>query len=337
MSKRHRENLEQFFGGYLHQNWDDFYENSYQAVAEFLSDYPRDDALEILTSLAWLLDQRLSEQELRSLLRELDNAYYPPGFGKTYKQWLIEIYNQIAEHLEKATIVYQENQKGTGLTKSPAISYPSGDSSDKKEFPISTGDDLNSVPSVEPINESSNFIGYPLIIVVLGIGFFIALYVSQMFSAEDKKAPTNTAVSSTQTSEPSKPEMQFRVIKTAINDTYREFIVVLSPGKWFDTGIPVTRDWKVKVVGERQSTSWLIQIGNQTKERPEFPREVSFSEDTVQPSDCMTIKVFAKGSNTQKLKIITQISTYTYYNYRYRPDQKAIAKANSLLAKIQSQ
>ncbi len=332
MNKNYKEHLEHFFGCYLHQNWDDFYEDYDDAVADFLTRSPTESALKKLNSLGWLLEQQLNEKELEIALDRFHNAYYPIDLGITFRQWLIDIYNQIAKHLGKPTIVYQESQETVQSENATAFSNDTkSNSSDNKTSRRKTEPPI---PRFEqPPKSSSNLLGCFLIVAILSVGCATAFYLlPHLFSDDSKNSSLNKVALASPTSTPSQRQAEFRVVKTVMKETYREFIVVLSPGQWFDTGIPVTRDWIVTVVGERQSDSWVVQLGNETKERPDFPREVKFYEKTVQPTDCLTLKVFAKGSKTQKLKIMTQIPSYTY-----KPDKKILEKENKLLSKIESQ
>lgn len=180
MNKQHRENLDQFFGGYLHQNWDDFYADSTEAVAEFLSDYPPDKASQILTSLGWLLDQELSEEKLDNLLLHLHNAYYPLEAGETYEQWLIEIYNPIAKHLGKATIDTEE-KKGNSHPKDPPP--PSGPASDHSNYeqprpkdPPPPRTEAHFAPYPQKTKELSILIGVFFVAALLCLGIIVFLY-----------------------------------------------------------------------------------------------------------------------------------------------------------------
>lgn len=105
MNERYRYNLKQLFGVYLHQNWHDFYSTPKEAVADFLNEALTTEIEDVLEALIWLINQRDSEEQLRETLYRLSNGYYPPGVGKTYQQWLIEVYNQILKSSGKSPTV----------------------------------------------------------------------------------------------------------------------------------------------------------------------------------------------------------------------------------------
>lgn len=133
----HQENLKYFFGRYLHQNWLEFYSTVQEAVGDFLKNSTPEVAKEILSSLDWLVNQRTDEEKYESLLEKFYCAYDPRSEGKTYKQWVTEVYNQIAEHIGKATLVYQKAQPVPVTSQPPSSeydgassgSYPDSDSS----------------------------------------------------------------------------------------------------------------------------------------------------------------------------------------------------------------
>lgn len=52
MNEHHRYNLEQFFGAYLNQNWDDFYSSPAEAITDFLNSAIKSEIEDVLEALA---------------------------------------------------------------------------------------------------------------------------------------------------------------------------------------------------------------------------------------------------------------------------------------------
>lgn len=99
--------LRDFFHGYFHQDWvEEYNDDPVRAVAEFITDQSPEDVKETLAELEFLLNQNFNEEELHKTVLGLGCAYYPPGGGQTYKKWLTDARNQIAEHFGKAVRAY---------------------------------------------------------------------------------------------------------------------------------------------------------------------------------------------------------------------------------------
>ena len=89
--------LEQFFGGYLHQDWRDDYPDEWAALDDFLEDGP-----EVVDSfrreVAVVLADYESEADLRQLvLDELGSFSMVEVRGWTYRAWLQALSNHAAK------------------------------------------------------------------------------------------------------------------------------------------------------------------------------------------------------------------------------------------------
>lgn len=96
------EALEQFLGGYLHEDWADDYPDLWHAVDDFTDGEPH-CAPRFGTEVRQVLDQCHTEQEIEQLLDELHISYYPPGDGwKSYRAWLLAVAAHVEKNLHKS-------------------------------------------------------------------------------------------------------------------------------------------------------------------------------------------------------------------------------------------
>lgn len=85
-------NLEQFLGCYFHQDWVDFAASFSEAVSLYLNESPFDDIQKTLMELRDLLSK--DDPELVKAVESMC-AYYPPGDGLTYREWLLRVADQL--------------------------------------------------------------------------------------------------------------------------------------------------------------------------------------------------------------------------------------------------
>ncbi len=89
--------LEQFLGGYLHQDWMHDYADVWAAVDDFARSEP-DHAPALVLEIGALLASDIAEMQLRSLVvDELDGQYLVDRDGWTYRAWL----GAVAERVQK--------------------------------------------------------------------------------------------------------------------------------------------------------------------------------------------------------------------------------------------
>lgn len=86
--------LDQFFGGYLHQDWSDDYGTWQNAVRHFMAEGTDSERSQTVAGIERLLLDILDDEELsRHLYREL-GCYYSPrpdAGGPTVRQWLRDV------------------------------------------------------------------------------------------------------------------------------------------------------------------------------------------------------------------------------------------------------
>jgi hypothetical protein len=82
--------LEQFAGGYLHQDWRLDYDNAWEALDDFIDGQP-----ELVTPLSRelksLLAKQLTDEELAGVLVTHGADHIPRGTDGTAKGWLQEV------------------------------------------------------------------------------------------------------------------------------------------------------------------------------------------------------------------------------------------------------
>jgi hypothetical protein len=83
--------LLQFFGGYLHQDWDMDYPDVDAAIDAAIVESP-DRLVLVAHQLDELLAAVSTEDEAETAVNELTGwGYYPPGNGRTWRGWLAEV------------------------------------------------------------------------------------------------------------------------------------------------------------------------------------------------------------------------------------------------------
>ncbi len=95
--------LEQFFGGYFHQDWKDFYGSAETAIEQFVNDASRAELAKALRELDDLLALGLPEAELDEAMCEDIGCYYNPRpSGKTMSEWLQWVRSMLIKYGESA-------------------------------------------------------------------------------------------------------------------------------------------------------------------------------------------------------------------------------------------
>jgi hypothetical protein len=88
--------LEQFFGGYFHQDCFDDDPTWEDVVQQFRSDATPEERLALAAQIEQeLLSERLTEDELDERLWKLGAFYDPKADGLTHRQWLIALISQL--------------------------------------------------------------------------------------------------------------------------------------------------------------------------------------------------------------------------------------------------
>lgn len=90
--------LEQFLGGYFHQDWDLEGPNTAGIVDAFVGDAEREEIGTVRSAIGELLARLDSEQELAAYAERINLGYYPPGGDQTYRAW----FEEVAAHLATA-------------------------------------------------------------------------------------------------------------------------------------------------------------------------------------------------------------------------------------------
>jgi phenylalanyl-tRNA synthetase beta subunit len=88
------ERLRQLFA-YLNLDWDLDYRSVEAAVAEFVRTEPREVVDAAIAELDGLIELKLDEDTLKSLLTEMGCGYWPYGSGTTFRTWLPELRKSI--------------------------------------------------------------------------------------------------------------------------------------------------------------------------------------------------------------------------------------------------
>jgi hypothetical protein len=88
--------LQHFFGSYFHQ--DCFLDDpNWQAIIRrFLAENSGPELGTISEGIRELLLANLTEVELEKVLDEFGNYYFPPGDGMTYREWLSQVLDKLA-------------------------------------------------------------------------------------------------------------------------------------------------------------------------------------------------------------------------------------------------
>jgi hypothetical protein len=86
-------NIEEFLGGYFHQDWMEDAPTSISVVEQYLNEWPVEGITKASNELNVLLMH--SDDEMAHYLKEMGCEYYPVGDGFSYREWL----NQLADRL----------------------------------------------------------------------------------------------------------------------------------------------------------------------------------------------------------------------------------------------
>lgn len=103
--------LYQFFGGYFYQGWSSDYRwengkpNFSAVVRHFKAVNPPAAINKVRNELEDLLSNDYEEAELREILSELGNNFYPPSEKLNYRQWLEKILNLLNESPTKSRVL----------------------------------------------------------------------------------------------------------------------------------------------------------------------------------------------------------------------------------------
>ncbi|MGN9760839.1 contact-dependent growth inhibition system immunity protein [Streptomyces sp. SD31] len=87
--------LSQFLGGYLHQNYSEFYNSPEEAIDEYVSESAPEDRAQAAQEITELLTMVSSDQELHTATTALGLDLLPPE-GMSLRQWLELIHQRIA-------------------------------------------------------------------------------------------------------------------------------------------------------------------------------------------------------------------------------------------------
>jgi len=90
--------LASFFGGYMHEDWNDDYPDEWAAVDGFLADGPPENAHVFRTEIAALLAEHPIEEDVRRIvLDELGSYCLVEVDGWKYRDWLTALSNHAAK------------------------------------------------------------------------------------------------------------------------------------------------------------------------------------------------------------------------------------------------
>jgi contact-dependent growth inhibition (CDI) system CdiI-like immunity protein len=90
-------NLWQFLGGYFHQDWMHDASDPDDIIKVFVNDSSNDVLASVRTELNKLLNQDLSDADLRELLTKLGCYVHYPAFGMTAREWLTQVRARLSE------------------------------------------------------------------------------------------------------------------------------------------------------------------------------------------------------------------------------------------------
>jgi urease accessory protein UreF len=79
------------FGAYLHQDYDAEYKDAWGAVKAYRSENSSSFVSRAIAQIDRLLEELKTEEELERASQRLGSAFYPPGTGWTYRDWLTEV------------------------------------------------------------------------------------------------------------------------------------------------------------------------------------------------------------------------------------------------------
>ncbi len=96
--------LEQFLGGYFHQDWKDFHGSAEMAIEEYAINSSKDELSHTVQELDRLLSLGLSEAELDyAICKELGCYYNPKPRGRSMTEWLRWVRATLIKYEQLAT------------------------------------------------------------------------------------------------------------------------------------------------------------------------------------------------------------------------------------------
>ncbi len=90
-------NLWQFFGGYFHQDWTHDSSDPDVIIRTFIDDSSSHVLVSVHTELNSLLNQDLSDADLRESLTKLGCYVHYPAIGMTAREWLTHVCARLSE------------------------------------------------------------------------------------------------------------------------------------------------------------------------------------------------------------------------------------------------
>lgn len=97
MSSRMYPHLEQFLGGYFHQDWTLEASQSTEVIHRYLSTAPAELIQSLLSETRALMGERLNESMLHQRLHELGSSFEPAGEKTTSSAWLKKLEQSLVE------------------------------------------------------------------------------------------------------------------------------------------------------------------------------------------------------------------------------------------------
>ena len=99
-------NLDQFFGGYFHEDWNLEAKDASAAVSHYLNDAPDPTVLKTIEELNQLLDMNLDEERLREIMiYDLSCCYDPEFYGISQTDWLRWIQTSLKQASKKTPVL----------------------------------------------------------------------------------------------------------------------------------------------------------------------------------------------------------------------------------------
>jgi hypothetical protein len=80
--------LEQFFGAYFHQDWDNEFESFQDAVSAYRTGEPQETLWTARKELVELMQKDLDEGSFADAIHRLGCYYDPASEGMTYRDWI---------------------------------------------------------------------------------------------------------------------------------------------------------------------------------------------------------------------------------------------------------
>jgi hypothetical protein len=96
MKKERFYELDQFFGGYFHEDWKLDASDWQSVVQNFLRDCSPERVRAVATQLGMLLSMNLDEERLGEMVLDMGVSHYPPQ-SMTYYEWLSAIHEILRE------------------------------------------------------------------------------------------------------------------------------------------------------------------------------------------------------------------------------------------------